>query len=91
MAEHDTSELKHHHIPQLFIAPADYYYSDEEQEEDKEDSASETASDVASVVSSATIANKKHFFVLLFSELLIAEAVRAFDDELTELASGKAW
>jgi hypothetical protein len=45
---------------------------------------------VASVASSATT-NKKHFFVLLFSELLIAEAVRAFDNELTELASGKAW
>jgi hypothetical protein len=46
---------------------------------------------VDSVASSAITINKKHFFVLLFSELLIAEAVRAFDEELTELASGKAW
>jgi hypothetical protein len=46
---------------------------------------------MASVASSAATINKKHFFVLLFSELIIAEAVRAFDDDLTELASEKAW
>jgi hypothetical protein len=45
---------------------------------------------MASVVSSATI-TRSTSLCSIFSELFISEVVRVFDDELTELASGKAW